>query len=321
MARYAAIFTVTLLVGCAGSTGTAPSTRALSGALQKRPPMTRLAHAAASDPWLWAAGELDNAVNAYDLAQPGFPLVATITQGVNVPAGIAVDSQGTLYVANYANASGKGNVTIYPFGQTVPSATLTGLHVPIDVAVDINGDLYVDDRGTTPPSIVVYLAGRTTPSKYITSNLIQVPAQIIFDSARTLYLCDNKAGVSIMKHGTFLFTSLRLKHLGVEPSGIALDPSNGKLFEGDARVPDSSAHLKVYASGERRPEYAIPSTIYSIHFMTSGTVGSDIDLFVPNYGTANPIYVFHQDARQPFEQISNSLHGINGVAFKPANIP
>jgi NHL repeat-containing protein len=320
MTRYVVLIATTLLVGCAGSTGNAPSTGALPGTLQQRA-STRLTHPPASHAWLWAGGQLDNAVNAYDLDQPGYPQVATITQGVNAPGGIKVDSQGTLYVANWANASGNGNVTIYPFGQTFPSATLTGLSVPADVAVDTNGDVYVSDRGTTPPSIVKYLAGQTTPSKYIASNLIQFPTQMAFDSARTLYLCDDKAGVSIMKHGTFTLTSLRLKHLGVEPGGLVLDPSNGHLLEGDARAPDSLPHLKIYASGERRPEYAIPSTTYPIHFMAIGTVGSHLDLFVPNYGTQTPIYILHHDARQPFALISNNLHGINGVALKPANVP
>lgn len=169
--------------------------------------------------------------------------------------------------------------------------------------LDTNGDFYVGDRGTTPPSIVKYLAGQTTPSKYITSNLIQYPTQILFDSARTLYLCDDKVGVSIMKHGTYVFTSLRLKHLGVEPGAIALDPSNGRLFAGDGRVPDSSPHVKAYAQGERRPEYAIPSTTYPTHFMAIGKVGRDIDLFVPDYGTQTPIYILHHDARQPFALI------------------
>jgi hypothetical protein len=71
------------------------------------------------------------------------------------------------------------------------------------------------------------------------------------------------------------------------------------------------------APDERAPAYHLPVAI-GVHAITIGTLRGDVDVFVATYGPGDPIYVFHHDRRKPFETISNSLLGINGVAFQPA---
>jgi hypothetical protein len=120
----------------------------------------------ADDPWLYVSG-LNDVVNVYDVARPGNPLVLSITQGVSKPAGLKVDEQGTLYVAN----TGNNTVAEYPFDQSVPTVTLS-VTSPQDTAVDpLTADLYVDTR-TEPPGVVVYRKGHTEPSRYILSKLL-----------------------------------------------------------------------------------------------------------------------------------------------------
>jgi hypothetical protein len=71
----------------------------------------------------------------------------TITNGITVPVGIAVDSHGTLYVVN---ASASGSVEEYPSGQSKPYRTITdGLAYPENVVVNKSGRLYVANSGHT----------------------------------------------------------------------------------------------------------------------------------------------------------------------------
>jgi hypothetical protein len=81
------------------------------------------------DPWLYVAGSFSNFIDAYDLREPGMPLVETISAGVDNPGDLAVDAQGTLYVDN-----GSGTVAVYPAGATTPSLTIPVVN-PAGVAV------------------------------------------------------------------------------------------------------------------------------------------------------------------------------------------
>jgi hypothetical protein len=331
VARLTAMIAAVFLSGCAGSAGAqyplaapaqslrVPATTA-SGVrphpLTARHGMPR-SRRTASDPLLWATDQLDSTVTAFDLARPGAPAVMTISDGINSPRGVTIDSRGTLYVANAA--SGSGYVAEYPLGQTSPSAVLSGLSEPNDIAINPNGDVYVSNDGT-PASIVVYKAGKTKPYRYIVGKHIQVPWQIFFDPAGDLYMADDVTGVSVMKHGTTRFSSLRLKRLGMIPRAIAQDPVNGNLYLGDAEnAPSGHFSTRVYRPGERAPAYHLPVAI-GVHGIAIGEVRGDVDVFVATYGPDDPIYVFHQDRRKPVEIISNSLLGINGVALQPAGL-
>ena len=59
-------------------------------------------------PWLYVTGNQDDQVAIYDLQRVGFPKVGEITEGISSPADVAVDLQGTIYVANES-----GTVTVY----------------------------------------------------------------------------------------------------------------------------------------------------------------------------------------------------------------
>src|ERR1700722_2441652 len=172
-------------------------------------------------------------VDACDLAQPGFPIVATITAGINGPREVALDANGTLYVASAAD-NVHGYVTEYPFGQTSPSATLSGLSNPNGIAIAADGTLYVSNDGT-PPGIAKYKAGKLSPSRYFVGPTIQQPWQMTFDDAGTLYLADDFGGISAMKAGSGAFRSLHFDKLGPISRAIALVPGTNEMFEGEGQ--------------------------------------------------------------------------------------
>ena len=83
--------------------------------------------------------------------------LATITGGVNIPAGACLDGNGTLYVTNEP-ASGPGWVSEYPIGKTKPSLVITdGINTPSFCAIDADGNLWVANIGG--PNVTEYLSG------------------------------------------------------------------------------------------------------------------------------------------------------------------
>src|SRR5262249_20354555 len=61
--------------------------------------------------------------------------------GLNVPNGLAFDTQGNLYVANYGN----GTVSKVDPADDPPSTFVSGLSGPVGLAFDGKGNLYVSD--------------------------------------------------------------------------------------------------------------------------------------------------------------------------------
>jgi hypothetical protein len=289
-----------MLAGCGGSQPPIGATSVF--------PSNGQAESSSRDPWLYVGGS-NNVVNAYDVAQPGEPLVLSITQGIDNPAGLKVDDQGTLYVAS----PGNGTVAEYPFGQNVPAVTLS-VSSAVDTAIDPRtGDLYVDTRAN-PPGIFIYKRGHTQPSRYILSKLFVDPSQILFDSSGTLYIADNQTGVSVIKPGTHRVVSLNLQNLDGCATGIALDEHTSQLY-----VSACSVGLQVYKLGN---EYPIRNLVdgFSADYLAIGVVGKREDLFAPDVGS-DTVYVYHDNRVRSFEVITTGSQNALGVAIKPAGAP
>jgi hypothetical protein len=120
---------------------------------------------------------------------------ATITAGISNPRALALDGNGTLYVANAAGGSSSssssatgGSVTIFTSGTTSPALTITdGIAEPESLAVAPNGWLYVSNAtgssssssssSNTGGNVQVYLPGRTSARFTITKG-INVPVAL-----------------------------------------------------------------------------------------------------------------------------------------------
>jgi DNA-binding beta-propeller fold protein YncE len=259
-------------------------------------------------PWLYVAGYKDSVIAIYDLGKFGVPQIGAIVDGIQGPAGLALDASGSLYVANYTGA----DVTIYAPQAKVPMLTLAqGLDVPTGVAVDTNGDVYVTNRGGSP-SIQVYAQGQTSPYATITSNLIQLPNQVLFDSSRNLYMDDDDTGVAKMPLGSQQPASLNLQGLN-EPSGIALD-SKGYLFVTNL----GNQEMLEYAPGSTAPARQLNLGRY-VNFLSSGTVNRRDYIFAPE-STEDALDIMRVNAGKPL-LVLPVVEDPYGVAYKPAGVP
>jgi serine/threonine-protein kinase len=262
---------------------------------------------------LYVAGLLSNTIAIYDLATFGTPQIGTISQGVSGPYGIAIDGQGTLYVAN----ENTGNVTIYPAGTSAPSLTLSqGLTDPFGVAVDTNGDVYVTNPAPGAPDIVVYPQGQIAPSRTIKSSSLRAPNQLVFDSARNLYICDSFTGVWEIPFSSQQLTSLNLRGL-VRPIAITIDPLDGDLF---VSLFSGAGEVLVFAPGNVNAVRSLNNS-EGADTLTVGKVGRVEEVFVPD-SKSSIVHVFKHNQNNPKSTINTpGAHYPFGVAFKPAGVP
>jgi sugar lactone lactonase YvrE len=124
----------------------------------------------------------------------------------NYPYGVAVDSVGNVYVADFYNfrirkVTPAGVVTTLAgssSGYADGTGTAAQFRGPSGVAVDSAGTLYVTDnnriRKVTSAGVVTTLAGSTTGSSYVdgtgTAAQFCVPSGVAVDSAGNVYVAD-----------------------------------------------------------------------------------------------------------------------------------
>ncbi len=170
----------------------------------------------------------------------------------NEPFGVAVDSAGTVYVADASNnairkVTSAGVATTFvgggAAGTTDGTGTAARLDEPRGVAIDSSGTLYVADydnhliRKVTSAGVVTTLAGSADNAGNAdgtgTSASFRGPMGIAVDAAGTVYVADsgNRAIRKITSAG--VVTTLTLTGTALsEPRGVAVDAA-GVVYVAD----------------------------------------------------------------------------------------
>jgi sugar lactone lactonase YvrE len=143
--------------------------------------------------------------------KPG-SMISGADTGLRDPYGIAVDSSGIIYVANFqGGASGTGSVTTYRAGSdgtAKPISTIagpdTGLYDPSGVAVDCRGNIYVANYEgglSRLGSVTIYKRGSdgdAKPSATIVGGAtgLRQPYGLALDADRNIYVANYMGGPS-----------------------------------------------------------------------------------------------------------------------------
>jgi sugar lactone lactonase YvrE len=229
---------------------------------------------------VYAAGSSGN-------SSPTATIISNIPQ-LDEAAGIALDADGNIYVANENNsASPKGSITIYPPGSyatTAPAATIAGTHTgldsPLGIAADAAGDISVLNSNNAVTEYPAGSAGDAVPS--VTLNLDTggafVPTAIATGPSDDLYVVNQRqvctrrlcsairpGKVTIFRAGSAGEAKPRAVIEGDRtrlafPSSIAVDRSGeiyvanqgpGKCVPGCGCIPVGPGSVTIYAPGSR----------------------------------------------------------------------
>ncbi len=180
-----------------------------------------------------------NGVLIYNPATPNGSPTGSITTGVDLPAGVAVDKSGALYVADEGNST----VTVYPHGQSSPSLTIsTGISSPYGIGVDSKGNVFVSNLGTN--DITAYAAGSTTPYATISFNSEGQAVGVGVDGKDNVWVaCDSSNAVYEIPAGTTTPQNANLGGL-VGPIGVSFGKSDAVYVSNF-----SGNNVKIYAYG------------------------------------------------------------------------
>jgi len=238
---------------------------------------------------------------------------------LNGPTGLAVDSNGSLYIADTLNnrireVSGGVIATVAGtgtpgFGGDKGQATSALLNGPTGVAVDSNGILYIADtlnrrvRQVASTGVIATVAGGGTSladSVLATKAQLATSIAIAVDPSGILYIADTdnnrvrkvSTGViaTVAGTGTRGFSGDNGPATGARlglPSGIALDP-NGNLYIADTdnnRIREvSNGVITTVAGGRSSLGDNGPATSAQIVSPTGVAVDSTGDLFIADFG-------------------------------------
>jgi serine/threonine-protein kinase len=163
--------------------------------------------------------------------------------GLNHPTALAVDSTGTLYVADPNNhrvlklAAGSSTQEVLPF-------KFTAAQLPVFVAVDSTGTVYVTVRAGPVDGWVLKLAAGSSTQEVLPFTHLSNPEGVAVDSTGTVYVADfadgrvmKLAAGSSTQEVLVPFTGLRY------PKGVAVD-STGTVYVAD---PNNHRVLKLAA--------------------------------------------------------------------------
>jgi hypothetical protein len=223
-----------------------------------------------------------NTVDIFPEYGKNVPPIGQITDGIDIPTGMAVDRHGNLYVAN----NGNNTVTVYPRGSSSPSTTYsTGIQVPVDVAVGNDGTVYVSCLFAG--FVVEYPPGSTTPSLTISLPSAGDPFGIALDARNNLYVVYQGNGIF---HGVYEYApgSSSGTNLGLtlpppgNPHGLAFDRA-GDLLIVASGAPSAPSVVYVYPPGSKTFSRSITRGHIDQPFMLAFDRRGE-RLFVPDIG-------------------------------------
>jgi DNA-binding beta-propeller fold protein YncE len=260
---------------------------------------------------IYVSDPLDNDVRVYQNSGRNQKPIATITQGIRGPAGLAVDAAGNVYVANTANDT----VTMYRRTGLAPVKTYSeGILGPVAVAIDGEGTLYVANFYSFAESIVEFRQGSSRPSLTISAPCGCYPIGLALDGQANLYVAyDNFFEQTVIYQYARGSTSgsilnLRLGAARWETAGMIFDQA-ANLLVANASLPG----IQVFPPGAVKPNRAFGKR-GSPRFLQFDP--SENDVFVTDI-VRGAVEEYGYPSGKLVDVITAGLKDVYGVAVSP----
>ena len=187
----------------------------------------------------------------YSPKTPNGSPIGSIADGVDAPAGVAVDSAGALYVAN----EGNNTVTVYPQGSSSPTLTISdGISGPYGIAVDSSGEVFVSNLNNN--NLTGYKAGATSPFETIDFSNFGQPVGVGVDGNDNIWVAsDTSNAVFVISAGSQTVQNSGLTNLN-GPIGVAIGKRN-VIYVSNFAAED----VNIYSNGSTTPSATITDGI------------------------------------------------------------
>ena len=198
-------------------------------------------------PILFVADLQGNVVRMYDPTTANPSAEGEITEGIESPQGLAVDSKGSLYVSNVTY---KSNIAVYAPGELKPHLTIPGPGY-YGIVVDKKGDIFAAGTGGY---VDAYKPG--AKKKYERISGFDNPTGVAVDGKDNVWVADT-AGSQIWMIPAGTKTPKKMDLGGTNgPNGISIG-GDDTIYVAEF----GSYQVCVYKSGSKNPEYRITDGI------------------------------------------------------------
>jgi DNA-binding beta-propeller fold protein YncE len=226
---------VALFAGCGGSPqiaqtaspqlqGDAASTPLPRAAVPNSASRPLLHYPRRSHALLYVADDYAPSVDIFPLTGPNRKQIGSISNGIDYPWGLSVDSNNSLYVAN--GGYGGGTVTVYPYGSQSPSMTYSPMYRALYALADSAGHVFVSGYNRHHQGHVLeFNAGRNHVIAY--QQLGSETDGMAEDGQGNLYVAYRGVGKLRLSSIVEFAPGLKnMRHLGMkidQPQGLLVD--------------------------------------------------------------------------------------------------
>lgn len=282
---------------------------------------------------LYVANSCNSTITVYaPTANGNAAPIATLggdNTGLNLPGGIALDSDANIYVTN----TNGNSVTVYSAGASgnaSPSATISGLDSqissPAGIALDSAGNIYVANSATNVVAVFSHGSnGNVVPSSLIRGFDTQLndPVGIALDANGNIFVTNLSSGgpnstvtaYSPLSNGNVApMTSITGLY---GPSALAIDP-NGNIYVADSHF----SVIFVYppgSNGNAIPSAEIQGSDSGLNVPIGITLDSKNNIYAVNKGNSVTIYPAGSDGTvTPSTVIASGPSAPIGIALDAA---
>jgi hypothetical protein len=253
---------------------------------------------------IYVADHFNNKINIYT---PTLGQAAPPMSGIDVPAGVAIDASGNLYVTNEREKK----VRAYHPGKRTPFRIISvGLIQPTFLVLGNDGTLYVSDPDPGSGNVIEYSRGSNTPTlvaKLPPTNGKQDPEGLALDAGNNLYVAYND---NYIAHGTLYGRVQKFKpgattgtDLGIRVQtvgGIAFDKLGNMILTDQVAPavlvfpPGSSTPSKTVNLGFSDPFGVAFNKAQTHLYLTDGFGNAIYEIAYPQWTALNKISVTNQ---------------------------
>ena len=204
---------------------------------------------------VFVANQLNYSISKFD---PSGTLLATIgsAASLNYPMGLALDSAGTLYAANYGSGPAANSVARFDAGGNFVASMTAQIDRPLGVAVDTSGHLFVGNWFLN--TISKFDANGTFLATIGSSSTITNPGGLVTTAAGELYVASEGSGViSLFDAAGTYQSSIGAGASLMNPAGVARDHL-GNLYVSSGTDSSNSLISKFDSTGVFQFSWSIP---------------------------------------------------------------